>query len=104
MPANPLLHLRLHFDRLLWVESSVFSHARFPFFYHCLYTVYILKNIKSGSHDIIHVFKNYFVTVFSVFSFSNNKLNPSEPITTEEEREKRDSWSRWRVRSQWCIV
>ena len=38
--------------------------------------------IKNGSHDTIHTFKNYFATVFSVsvFSFSNNKLNPNGPI------------------------
>ena len=29
--------------------------------------------IKNGSHSTIHTFKNYFVTVFSVFSFS--KIN-----------------------------
>ena len=38
-------------------------------FTHCLCTVYVLKNIKNWSHDTIHVFKNYFVTVLSVFSF-----------------------------------
>ena len=27
------------------------------------------KKIKNESHDIIHIFKNYFITVFSVFSF-----------------------------------
>ena len=37
--------------------------------YQCLYTVYILKNIKNGSHGIINTFKNYFTTVLSVFSF-----------------------------------
>ena len=37
--------------------------------YQCLYTVYILKNIKNGSHGIIHTFKNYFATVLSVFNF-----------------------------------
>jgi len=26
--------------------------------------------IKNESHDIIHIFKNYFVIVFSVFCFS----------------------------------
>ena len=38
--------------------------------------------IKNGSHDTIHTFKNYFVTVFSVsvFSFSKNKLNPNGPL------------------------
>ena len=27
------------------------------------------KNIKKGSHGTIHTFKNYFATVFSIFSF-----------------------------------
>ena len=35
--------------------------------------------IKNESHDTIHAFKNYFVTVFSVFSFSINKFNPNGP-------------------------
>ena len=30
--------------------------------------LYLEKNIKNGSHSIIHIFKNYIVTVFSVFS------------------------------------
>ena len=48
------------------------------------------KNIKNGSYDTIHTFKNYFVTVFSifnfqfsVFSFSNNKFNPNGPIANQ---------------------
>ena len=36
------------------------------------------KNIKNGSHDTIHTFKNYFGTMFSVFSFQQNKLYPNE--------------------------
>ena len=32
-------------------------------------TVHVLKNIKNRSHDTIYTFKNYFATVFSVFSF-----------------------------------
>ena len=28
---------------------------------------------------LIYTFKNYFATVFSVFSFSNNKFNPNTP-------------------------
>ena len=47
--------------------------------YHCSSTVHTLKNIKNGSHNTIHIFKNYFATVFSVFSFSNNKFNPNGP-------------------------
>ena len=40
---------------------------------HCSHTVH-------GSHDTIYTFKNYFVTVFSVFSFSNNKFIPNGPF------------------------
>ena len=39
---------------------------------YCSCTVHPLFShffIKNGSHDIIHIFKNYFATVFSVFSF-----------------------------------
>ena len=35
-------------------------------------TVILLKNIKNRSHDTIHTFKNYFITIFLVFSFNNN--------------------------------
>ena len=38
------------------------------------------KNIKNGSHGTIHTFKNYFTTVFSVFSFSKNKLYLNGPF------------------------
>ena len=37
--------------------------------HHYLRTVHTLKNIKNGSHDTIHVFKNYFAIVLLVFSF-----------------------------------
>ena len=30
---------------------------------------YILKNIKNEPHNIIYIFKNYFTTILSVFSF-----------------------------------
>ena len=35
--------------------------------------------IKNGSHNTIHIFKNYFVTVFSIFSFQQNKRYPNGP-------------------------
>ena len=35
--------------------------------------------IKSGFHSTIHTFKNYFATMFSVFSFQQNKLYPNGP-------------------------
>ena len=31
--------------------------------------------IKNGLHDTIYTFKNYLITVFLDFSFSNNKFN-----------------------------
>ena len=34
-------------------------------------------NFKTGSHDTIHIFKNYFATVFSVF---NNKRYPNKHL------------------------
>ena len=47
---------------------------------HALFsTVHGLKNIKNGSHGTIHTFKNYFATVFLVFSFSKNELYPNRP-------------------------
>ena len=52
---------------LLWTVYALFTH--------CAYTVHVLKNIKNGSHGTIYTFKNYFVTMFSVFS--NNKFNPN---------------------------
>ena len=54
---------------LLWTVYILFTHRA--------YTVYVLKNIKNGSRDTIYTFKNYFATVFSVFS--NNKFNPNTP-------------------------
>ena len=38
--------------------------------------------IKNGSHSTIYTFKNYFVTVFSVFSFQfqQNKLYPNKSL------------------------
>ena len=38
--------------------------------------------IKNGSHGTIHLFKNYFVIVFSVFSFQfqQNKFYPNRPL------------------------
>ena len=48
---------------------------------HCSHPVH-------GSHNTIHKFKNYFATVFSVFSFSNNKFNPNRPIMNFDARAK----------------
>ena len=66
----------------VWLAlKHAFSHVHVFFFFfflcvnsnlilvNCSCTVHVLKNIKNGSHDTIYTFKNYFATVFSVFSF-----------------------------------
>ena len=60
-------------------KKSIFCTVAILFIY-CSNTVHALKNIKNGSHGTIHTFKNYFVTVLLVFSFSNNKFNPNGPL------------------------
>ena len=81
-------------ERLGWAESGVsvlcFHAFFFPLRVNSKITVQRTKNTVHalfiycsrtvhGSHDTIHTFKNYFATVFSVFSFSNNKFNPNGP-------------------------
>ena len=57
--------------------SALFTDPQIPLFSNFF--------IKNGSHDTVHTFINYFVTVFSVlvFSFSKNKLNPNRPIVSD---------------------
>ena len=67
------------FARIFWLWETIFTVMN------SVYTVYVLKNIKNGSHDTIYIFKYYFATMFSVFSFqfpvfSNNKFNPNTPL------------------------
>ena len=76
----------------VWILVHVFSSNAFSifFFFFCVSAVVVdqfsyalfmdpqtslFSNffIKNGSHSIIYTFKNYFVTVFSVFSF--NKIS-----------------------------
>ena len=71
-------------SNLTWVHCSRTVYHCSCTVQHCSCTVHVLKNIKNGFHDTIYTFKNYFATVFSVFSFqfsvfSNNKLNPNGP-------------------------
>ena len=39
--------------------------------------------IKNRSHDTIHTFKNYFVTIFSVFNFQQNMQYPNTPYSSK---------------------
>ena len=55
----------------------------------CIYALFMVPQTplfinfftKNGSHNTIHTFKNYFATVFSVFSFQfqQNKFYPNTP-------------------------
>ena len=70
----------LFFSAAMVDRSSVNSA-----FVHCSRTsqtlLFINFFIKNGSHSTIYTFKNYFATVFSVFSFQfqQNKFYPNKP-------------------------
>ena len=50
-------------------------------------TIHALKNIKNWSHDTIHVFKNYFGTVLSVFNFQFSFLATISAIQTDPKKQ-----------------
>ena len=47
-----------------WVSCNVYRTHK--------YFIQEKKNFKIGSHNTIHTFKNYFVTIFSIFSKINS--------------------------------
>ena len=78
------------FGEWLWVAWVGFGYSIFPQCLHLavdpvhcsrdLQTSFFNKIfIKNGSHSNIHAFKNYFATVFLVFS---NKWYPIRPVNT----------------------
>ena len=65
-----LLLLFFFFSYTWTVTSHGFIVQGTKFTIYALFiTVYILKNIKNRSHGTIYTFKNYFVTILSIFSF-----------------------------------
>ena len=91
-PATPNYNVWLKLERiyvLVWIAlisaASVFPQFFFFFLVHCSRVpqtpLFINFFIKNGSHSTIHTFKNYFATVFSVFSFQfqQNKFYPNRP-------------------------
>ena len=67
-----------------YIYSTPVVHNNFPknSGSHALFTgptniFFRKKNFKIGCHSTIHIFKNYFVTIFSVF---NNKRYPNRPL------------------------
>ena len=85
-----LLRFTFTFQPFFFFFSTRFFLRQLSLFMHCSSTVHALfmrpiatllkKNIKNGSHGTIYTFKNYFATVFSVFSFSKNNLYPNRPL------------------------
>ena len=59
---------------------NVFSGSR-ALFIRPASTFFHKNNFKTGSHSTIHTFKNYFATLFSVFS---NKRYPNRPLVTSK--------------------
>ena len=83
-----MLHFSFHvffFFCFLHVNSNLTWVHCLRTVYHYLYTAYVLKNIKNGSHGIIHTFKNYFATVLSVFSFQFSISTTINSIQTDPE-------------------
>ena len=94
------LEVEVQFGSASTVVFYVFMRFQFFFFFllqphlltksvvnrasvHCLWdpqiTLFSNFFIKNGSHDIIYTFKNYFVTVFSVFNFSKISSIQTDP-------------------------
>ena len=97
---------------LVWIAlisaASAFPQYFFFFFFstamidplfceQCIYTLFtdpqtllfINFFIKNESYSTIHIFKNYFATVFSVFSFQfqQNKFYPNRPLVNLRKRD-----------------
>ena len=62
------------FQEILCTVQWVVHYSRDP---QVFYSEKKKENIKNGSYNIIHIFKNYFATVFSIFSkISGIQTNP----------------------------
>ena len=76
--------LKRYCSSLLWAVAVTFDRKQ------CICALFMDPQItffnnffiKNGSHNTIYTFKNYFATVFSVFSFQfqQNKFYPNRPI------------------------
>ena len=65
----------MHMDSLWRRQSTLFTGPTSTFFRK--------KNIKNGSRGTLHTCKNYFVSVFSVFSFSKISCIWTDPTYFE---------------------
>ena len=74
----------------VWIHSA-FLRLHFSFFFSMRFLLFETNNtihhysrdsqplyskiyIKNGSYGTIHIFKNHFATIFSIFNFNKNKL------------------------------
>ena len=76
--------LKRYYSSLLWTVAVTFDREQCicALFMDPQITLFNNFFIKNGSHGTIYTFKNYFATVFSVFSFQfqQNKFYPNRPI------------------------
>ena len=76
--------LKRYCSSLLWTVAVTFDREQCicALFMDPQITLFSNFFIKNGSHGTIYTFKNYFATVFSVFSFQfqQNKFYPNRPI------------------------
>ena len=75
MQYNPTVR----FPARININCTVHAHGFTVQETKCLQPLYSKKKIKNGSHSTIHTFKNYYATVFSVFSFQQNKQYSNGP-------------------------
>ena len=79
--------LKHYCSSLLWTVTVTFNRKRCicALFMEPQITLFNNFFIKNGSHGTIYAFKNYFVTVFSVFSFQfqQDKFYPNRPKCAE---------------------
>ena len=75
--------LKRYCSSLLWTVAVTFDHEQCicALFMDPQITLFNNFFIKNGSYGTIYTFKNYFATVFSVFSFQfqQNKFYPNTP-------------------------
>ena len=79
--------LKRYCSSLLWTVAVTFDREQYIYALFMDPQITLFNNffIKNGSHGTIYNFKNYFATVFSVFSFQfqQNKFYPNRPEITQ---------------------
>ena len=87
-----------------WVGDKVIVHAH-KIIVHALFigltsTLFRKKYIKNGSHGTIHTFKNYFTTVFSIFSKISYIQTDHKRMWIKKDKNK----GRWKERERMILI